>query len=637
MIGTSVDRYEILEELGHGGMSVVYRGMDGSLEREVAVKVLHNHLAKKLENRRRFHREAKAIARLRHRNILEIYDFSSEDAERSYIVMEYVAGENLRQLIARTGTPPPEAGALIAIEICNALEHAHDHGIIHRDLKPENIMVSEGGALKLMDFGIAHVIDAETMTATGSLMGSPAHMAPELIDGKPVDVRADVFALGTVLYWLVTGQLPFDGANAPQVLRKVLEGDFEDPETREPRVGKRLAEVIRNCLAHNPDDRYPSVIPVRNELQAIVASIGIKEPDEDIKKYFKAPEAYREEFEATVVEKLMALAREAQRERNVPKAIGLFNRILAYEPDNREVQRLLDQLCRQARWRRIAPWAVACIVMVAAVSGWLATRPEPAPMELDATTAPVPGLPTAPVNAVAERISESATAARKAWTSADENGRTASSLVRDRAVEIAEATERLEAPSVAVDSDRTSVITPDSVAADVPDVGTDAAAPDSEPPPSWKYRFSVSPLSAIFLVNGRRVDTMQAKLGIELEAGTHRLSATSKATKPWTDTIVVDGPQQKVKPVVLTWDDGRVRVVANKKAVVWLGKQKQFRRIGANGRNATFSFSFGPANSTERTKQITLRVAAYDDLANPSVRTVEVVPGTTHTVDFEFD
>ena len=284
MIGTSVDRYRIVEELGHGGMSVVYRGVDSALERDVAVKVLHNHLAKKAENRQRFHREAKAIARLRHPNILEIYDFSSADAERSYIVMEYVEGENLRQFAARTGHPPPEVAALICLEIAYALEHAHDHGIIHRDLKPENVMVSSGGELKLMDFGIAHVIDAETMTATGSLMGSPAHMAPEIIDGQRADVRADVFALGTVLYWLAAGRLPFEGANAPQVLRKVLEGDCEDVESVDPRTGQQLGAIVRRCLATDPDDRYESVLAVRRELADFIGPMGWTDYELELKR-----------------------------------------------------------------------------------------------------------------------------------------------------------------------------------------------------------------------------------------------------------------------------------------------------------------------------------------------------------------
>lgn len=637
MIGTTVDRYEILEELGHGGMSVVYRGMDSSLEREVAVKVLHNHLAKKLENRQRFHREAKAIARLRHPNILEIYDFSSEDADRSYIVMEYVAGENLRQFVARNEHPPPEAAALIAIEICNALEHAHDHGIIHRDLKPENVMVAEDGTLKLMDFGIAHVIDAETMTATGSLMGSPAHMAPELIDGERVDVRADVFALGTVLYWLSTGSLPFQGANAPQVLRKVLAGEYRDPEIVDPKVGKQLGDIIRTCLARDPDDRYDTVVAVRRVLREFVASMEYTDAETELKRYFKAPDAYRDEFEEQVVERLMALARQAQRRSDVPGAIALFNRILAYDPDNDEVQRLLDRLCRRDAFMRRLPWIAASALVIAALGGgwyWLATRPDDGEPNDVATTPTDPEkLPSEALTDISSAIVESTDVAREALDAAR--------LVGDQRAEHVV----LWAMEISGDrSDRplTTTIQPQPVAVTtrVPDAGNDAGTADAgatepEPPSRYSYRFSVIPAAATFFVDGRKVEPLKAAAGIELEEGRHELTATSRGARSWTRVLNVDGPQKDAMRVVLHWEKGRVQVVSNTGAVVWVGDK--MRRIGARGRNATLSFPFGPADSTPSEKEITLRIASTQDMGNPETHNVTVKPGTLSTVNVNFD
>src|SRR5690606_19029204 len=184
------------------------------LDREVAIKVLHPHLAAREESRRRFSREARAVARLRHASIVEIYDFSGDDAPESFIVTEFVRGRTLKAFGDEVGFALPEIGVLVAAQLAAALEHAHREGIVHRDLKPENVMVREDGVLKLMDFGIARMIGAEDrMTMTGALVGSPLHMAPEIIEGREAGAPADVFALGTILYWLVAGRMAFAGNN----------------------------------------------------------------------------------------------------------------------------------------------------------------------------------------------------------------------------------------------------------------------------------------------------------------------------------------------------------------------------------------------------------------------------------------
>ena len=159
LVPSQIDRYRILDEVGRGGMSVVYRGQDISLDREVAVKVLHSHLAGETESRERFQREAKAVARLHHPHIIEIYDFAETSDGMSYIVTEFVKGRTLRTFIEEEKAFFPEVAAMIIIQICEAVAHAHNLRIIHRDLKPENVMVNEEGILKLMDFGIAKVID----------------------------------------------------------------------------------------------------------------------------------------------------------------------------------------------------------------------------------------------------------------------------------------------------------------------------------------------------------------------------------------------------------------------------------------------------------------------------------------------
>ena len=175
--GRHLGRYRLLEPLGSGGMSVVYRGVDTSLHREVAVKVLHPHLARQQEARARLAREARAVARLQHPNILEVFDFADPTTEEAFLVTELVRGETLKSFAERERLFPPELAALVIQQLSRALGHAHEAGVIHRDLKPENVMVRDDGVLKLMDFGIARVLDpAERMTVTGALVLSLIHI-----------------------------------------------------------------------------------------------------------------------------------------------------------------------------------------------------------------------------------------------------------------------------------------------------------------------------------------------------------------------------------------------------------------------------------------------------------------------------
>ncbi len=247
----SVGRYELLEQVGSGGMAVVYRGRDTALDREVAVKLLHPHLAEAPESRARFSREARAVARLSHPGIVEIYDYAGDAMAEAYLVTEFVRGRTLRAFAREVGFGGPEIGLLVGRALADALVHAHSAGVIHRDLKPENVLVQEGEhpAVKLADFGIARILASEErMTLTGALVGSPNHMAPEIVEGKEADARSDLFSLGTILYWLSTGRLPFAAPNPTAILRRSLEGAYDDPRAVEPRVSGALAALLRRCL-----------------------------------------------------------------------------------------------------------------------------------------------------------------------------------------------------------------------------------------------------------------------------------------------------------------------------------------------------------------------------------------------------
>ena len=242
-------RYTIIEQIGQGGMSVVYQARDPVLDRFVALKLLHPHLAERADSRARFAREAKAVAQLKHPNIVEVFDYAPAESARSYIVTEYINGPTLREYLSEKGLRSPEAAIVLLQPIADALTRAHDAGIVHRDVKPENIMIRADGSPVLMDFGIAQMIDMPTLTATGTILGSPAHMAPEVIDGSDVDAPADVFSFGTVLYWAISGCLPFTGPNPSALFRRILETDFDPLSRHSDTAGFELGRLVSECLA----------------------------------------------------------------------------------------------------------------------------------------------------------------------------------------------------------------------------------------------------------------------------------------------------------------------------------------------------------------------------------------------------
>jgi eukaryotic-like serine/threonine-protein kinase len=393
------ERYRLIEEVGQGGMAVVYRAHDETLKREVAIKILHQHLAGEADSKARLEREAQAVAKLRHENILEIFDYSGTGSATSFIVTEFIDGQTLKQFLGKHQPRFPEIAALICVEVCRALGHAHGLGVIHRDVKPENVMIRKDGLIKLMDFGIAQVLDFQRMTVTGQLLGSPAYMAPEIIEGKPLDFRTDVFSVGIVLYLLATGELPFAGKNPHEVLLRISEGRFADPRTVAHPVDQRAARIITRALARRPDDRYPDVAPLEDDLLAYLADAGLTDARAELRGFFADPAGYEKALPARMAAALSASASKHLRERRVARAMELWNRVLAFDPQNAEVTAALDRLQGRRRLRRASIGLVA--VSLVAAGGWklaqrARTRPAaPAVVERLST----PAAPAPPVTA----------------------------------------------------------------------------------------------------------------------------------------------------------------------------------------------------------------------------------------------
>jgi len=385
LVGRQIGRYRILEELGSGGMSVVYKGLDTALDREVAVKVLHPHLSGKDESRRRLAREAKAVAKLHHPNILEVFDFSTLESEDAYIITEYIRGQTLGRFAAGERFSPPELAAMAIHEIAAAVAHAHESGVIHRDLKPENVMVGEDGTLKLMDFGIAKIVDRDDkMTMTGALVGSPAHMAPEIIEGQDAGLEADVFSLGTMLYLLAVGQLPFSAPNTTATLKRILDCTYDDPRQVAPAVSDELAEIISRCLSRAPSGRYPNAGKLRDALAAHLEGLGFLSPSQELQRFFAAPSAYRKAMVPGLVEKVLARAERYLSEARPAKALSCLNHVLALEPGNARARSLLEQMDqarrrqrRNAAARRAALFGGLAAAALGLVGYSYATRPPP--------------------------------------------------------------------------------------------------------------------------------------------------------------------------------------------------------------------------------------------------------------------
>jgi serine/threonine-protein kinase len=266
-IPSSIGRYQILELVGRGGMGVLYRAHDPVLERDVALKMMHVDFTLDNAARERFQREAKAVARLQHRNVVTIHELGEVDGT-PYIVMEFLTGRDLDAML-KGDVPLSIAQKIdIAAQLCEGLAYAHDQGIIHRDIKPGNVRILEDGTVKILDFGIAKFA-MSSVTQSGTVMGTPSYMAPEQIMGQPLDGRADLFAVGVLLYELFTGAKPFAGDTPTAVVYQIMH--VEPPNVRDvvPDLPEALQEIITRALQKNPNDRYGKASEMAADLQMV--------------------------------------------------------------------------------------------------------------------------------------------------------------------------------------------------------------------------------------------------------------------------------------------------------------------------------------------------------------------------------
>ena len=266
-------RYELEELAGSGGMSTVFRAHDRVLERTVALKILHQRYSDEDEYVERFRREARMAAGLSHQNIVRVID-RGEYEGRQFIVFEYVDGDNLKELIDRSGPLPVERALVLGIEIASGLAFAHANGLVHRDVKPQNVLLNGDGTAKVTDFGIARSLDVvHGVTQTGTVLGTSDYIAPEQAQGQPVGERTDVYSLGVVLYELLTGELPFAGDNFVAVAMQHINEPAPRVSDRRPDVPPRLDSAIAQALAKDPADRFARMDDFGRELKACLDEV----------------------------------------------------------------------------------------------------------------------------------------------------------------------------------------------------------------------------------------------------------------------------------------------------------------------------------------------------------------------------
>lgn len=362
MIGKTLGaRYEIEKVIGDGGMAVVYRAKDCLLNRTVAVKILRSQFGTDKDFIARFHREAQAAASLSHQNVVNIYDLGQEDGIY-YIVMEYVEGITLKEYINEHAPLSVEEAVKIAIQICDALDHAHHNHIIHRDIKPHNILIGKNQRIKVTDFGIARAVSSATITHTGSVLGSVQYFSPEQAKGIMTDAKSDLYSLGVVLYEMLTAILPFSGDSPISVALKHLQDPYIHPRELRPEIPQSVENIVIRAMAKDPIYRFETAHEMLEDLRTCLS------PDRMNEAPFVLPEQLHEGDDKEITRVIPAIKPDMMKRKWTPDdgngatgAQGEEN--LSGEDDENKVP--------QKQWKKWALWTGAILAILLVISGGL--------------------------------------------------------------------------------------------------------------------------------------------------------------------------------------------------------------------------------------------------------------------------
>lgn len=301
MLGKTVGKYKIEETIGGSPTSQVYKATDLSNDKPVAIKVLHDHV-KTPETMERFKREAKLLFPLKHKNIVSVLDYLTDDEDNSLLVLEYVAGQSLKRIIDKEKKIPADIALMIIREICLGLRNAHYEKIVHRDLKPENILITGEGNVKISDFGLARFFEAEGLTKPGTQIGTPVFMPPEIIKGLPADARSDIFSLGVIFYLLVSNQYPFNGDTKKEVFKSVREHTPVPLNEFVPNVPPEVMKIVDRCLEKERENRFRNVDELLHEIDSYLSTYGLQEYEGYLREYLRDPAEGEDQIKRFVID-----------------------------------------------------------------------------------------------------------------------------------------------------------------------------------------------------------------------------------------------------------------------------------------------------------------------------------------------
>ncbi len=325
-------------------MGHVYLAWDPKLHREVALKVVAKNLTRDQKGRQRFHREARAIAALKHPNIVEIYDYSGEESPDLYLVMEKLDGDDLFNIMNDKGMMPEAAAAAVGHELCLALGIAHESGIIHRDLKPENVFMNDVGRVVLTDFGVVKAIRegsaVDGWSVETDVIGTPGFMAPELMMNRALGPRTDIFALGALLYNITTADMPFAGESPVEIFRNVVASKLKDPRSFNSALSEEFVEVLSGCLQAKPKKRFRSAEQVRERLKTVLELNGVTDLRDDLRDYMRDPAEYANIAKRRAVAYMVDKLKVALKDRDEATERRIRKRLLTIDPDNEAIHQI---------------------------------------------------------------------------------------------------------------------------------------------------------------------------------------------------------------------------------------------------------------------------------------------------------
>jgi serine/threonine protein kinase len=345
VIHKKISNFELRELIGAGGMANIYKGLQLSLERPVAIKILHQHLTLNEDFVTRFKQEAKQAAILQHQNIVSIIDYGHQDAEY-FIAMEFIDGQNLKEILTRIKRFPLEVCMLIIREVANGLKYAHSQGLIHRDIKPANIMLSQDGRVVITDFGIAKSHSDMSITVTGQTVGSPAYMSPEQAAGRPIDNRCDMFSLGIVFYEMVTGEKPFKGETFQEAMTNIISAVPPDPSSIRIDVTPSIESIMKKLLEKDIESRYQDAEDLVGQLDSELAHYLIPSEKKLVAEFVKNPVRIAQKLRTDRISKHMesALYYVNIGHGRLSDAIKEFENVLRYDKNNKLAKQYLDKL-----------------------------------------------------------------------------------------------------------------------------------------------------------------------------------------------------------------------------------------------------------------------------------------------------